>query len=305
MDAPPNASEGLIFAPHEQDHSILNPGDMWWWVKGHAWLSAAELFETYLRTIGRGDTYILNMPPNTTGVIPEYLTNETSQLGAAIRASFSPASALSRLVNATVACGSGAPALVLPPPSPSAPFAFDAVVLEEDMAVGNQRIASYELQACFRGSSVECGEEGAWTPITGQGRQTISLGVSVGRRVIERGFNASNGLTITAAGLRFKCTAAFPGDGPQVAYLKSFSAHKMAPPGGWPPAPVCQIFGCTCRGMADFYGVGAKGDKDGWGCAPPAAQEWWVNEAIPCQQPGYSCCLASDYTNKTPPFPGC
>jgi hypothetical protein len=34
----------LVYAPHEQDHSILNPGDMWWWVKRHPWLSAAELF---------------------------------------------------------------------------------------------------------------------------------------------------------------------------------------------------------------------------------------------------------------------
>jgi alpha-L-fucosidase len=42
-------------------------------VKGHAWLSAAELFEYYLVTIGRGNTYILNMPPNTTGVIPEFV----------------------------------------------------------------------------------------------------------------------------------------------------------------------------------------------------------------------------------------
>lgn len=71
LKAGPTTTDGLIYAPHEQDHSILNPGDMWWWVKGHAWLSAAELFEHYLVSIGRGNTYILNMPPNTTGVIPE------------------------------------------------------------------------------------------------------------------------------------------------------------------------------------------------------------------------------------------
>jgi alpha-L-fucosidase len=47
---------------------------MWWWVKGHAWLSAAELFEHYLVSVGRGNTYILNMPPNSTGVVPEYET---------------------------------------------------------------------------------------------------------------------------------------------------------------------------------------------------------------------------------------
>ena len=60
MVSPPPATPSLIFAPHEQDHTILNPGDMWWWVDGHPWLSAAELFETYLVTIGRGNTYILN-----------------------------------------------------------------------------------------------------------------------------------------------------------------------------------------------------------------------------------------------------
>jgi len=58
MDAPPAASPGLVFAPHEQDHSILNPGDMWWWLDGHPWLSAAELFETYLVTIVRAPTLL-------------------------------------------------------------------------------------------------------------------------------------------------------------------------------------------------------------------------------------------------------
>jgi hypothetical protein len=62
MDAPPADTPALIFAPHEQDHTITNPGDMWWWVDGHVWLSAAELFETYLVTIGRGNTYAAPPP---------------------------------------------------------------------------------------------------------------------------------------------------------------------------------------------------------------------------------------------------
>jgi hypothetical protein len=271
---------------------------MWWWVRGHAWLSAAQLFETYLVTIGRGNTYILNMPPNTTGIIPEYLANETSLLGRATRASFAPASAQARLVNATVACGADAPPLLLPPPAGG--FAFDAVVLEEDLARGNQRIAGYELQVCDAG----CADEAQWRALTGPGLQTVVLGVTVGRRVIERGFNRSDGRTIAAAGLRFRCTAAFPA-GTTTAYLRSFSAHKMAPPPGWPAPPFdCNVFNCTCKGMADWYGVGADGDA-GWGCAPAPAQNWWVHEAVPCEQPGYSCCAASDYTKKQPPFPGC
>jgi hypothetical protein len=107
---------------------------MWWWVEGHPWLSAAELFETYLVTIGRGNTYILNMPPDMTGTVPEYLYNETAQLGAATRASFSPESAQARLVNQTVECGASAAPLLLPPPAGG--VLFDAVMLEEDLALG-------------------------------------------------------------------------------------------------------------------------------------------------------------------------
>ena len=273
------------------------------WVDGHPWLSAAELFETYLVTIGRGNTYIINMPPNTTGVIPDYLSNETALLGRATRASFSAASAQARVENVTVACGASAAPLELPPPAGG--FAFDAVVLEEDLRRGNQRIAAYELHVC--GEPGGACAEAQWASITAPGTQTVSLGSTVGRRVIERGFNRSDGATVSATGLRFRCTAAFPA-GTAEAYLRSFSAHKMAPPPGWPRPPPppfdCRAFNCTCKGMADFYGVGAGGGAN-WGCSPPGAQTWWVSEAVPCEQPGYSCCAASDYTKKTPPFPGC
>ncbi len=302
MATPPVASPTLIFAPHEQDHSILNPGDMWWWVEGYNWLSAAQLFETYLVTIGRGNTYILNMPPNTTGLIPDYLANETEQLGAAVKASFAPATALARLVNATVACGAGAQPLLLP--LPAGGIDFDAVVLEEDIAAGNQRIAGYALQACTEQGGA-CVDDAQWTTITGDAQQRVVLGVTVGRRVIERGFNNTDGLSLHATGLRFQCTAAFPAETATTALLASFSAHKMAPPRGWPVPPYdCSAFNCTCKGMADWFGVGAGGTGT-WGCAPSDAQEWWVYEARPCEQPGYSCCAATDYTKKQAPFPGC
>lgn len=300
MKTPPNVSSTLIFAPHEQDHTIENPGDMWWWVDGHVWFSAAQLFETYLVTIGRGNTYILNLPPNTTGIIPEIYYNETNQLGAATRASFSPESAQSRLTNQTVECSSTSAPLILPPPTNG--FLFDAIILEEDLSFGNQRIAGYELQICTIPGGT-CTED-EWLTITGPGLQTVVLGITVGRKVIERGFNNTNGLSISATGLRFHCTAAFP-VGTTTAYIKSFSAHKMQPPKGWPSPPFnCTVFNCTCKGMADFYGVGADG-SGGWGCAPQDAQQWWIHDASPCEDPTYSCCAASDYTKKQPPFPGC
>ena len=304
MATPPASSATLLFAPHEQDHTILNPGDMWWWVKDHPWLSAAELFETYLATVGRGTTYILNMPPNTTGIIPEYLTNETAQLGKAVQASFAPASALSRLANQTVQCGPSAPALLLPPPPGGGTFAFDAVMLEEDLGKGNQRISGYALQTCTEAAG-EC-SDAQWVTVSGANatqKQTVTLGATVGRKVIERGFGGQDGVPITVTGLRFKCTAAFPA-GTTTAYLKSFSAHKIQAPKGWPKdGGGCQTFNCTCRGMADYFGVG--GSSGAWGCAPKTAQDWWVHSAKPCEQPGYSCCGQDDYTKRKAPYPGC
>jgi hypothetical protein len=196
---------------------------------------------------------ILNMPPNSTGVIPEYLTNETAHLGRAVKASFSPESALARLADQAVECGANAPALVLPPPAAGAMLDFDAVVLEEDMRKGNQRIGGYELQTCSLVGG-KCSES-QWENLTAR-NQTVRLGVTIGRKVIERGFGGKNGLTVSATGLRFRCTAAFPA-GTTTAYLKSFSAHKMKPPLGWPkyvppPPPPwtgCKVFNCTCKGM--------------------------------------------------------
>ena len=257
---------------------------MWWWVKGHVWFSAAQLFETYLVTIGRGNTYILNMPPNSTGVIPEcrlqspyhspchsscghsirrllrrirYLTNESAQLGRAVKASFSPESAVSRLVDQTVTCGPNAPALVLPAPAAAGELAFDVVVLEEDIAKGNQRVAGYQLQTCHV-SGGACSER-EWVTVAGANAtlpQTITLGVTIGRRVIERGFNGSDGMTIRATALRFRCTEAFP-PGVTDAFLRSFSAHKMVPPVGWPrcaaESPTRAVYRTTaCEDYAVF-----------------------------------------------------
>lgn len=226
--APPTPTAATLFAPHEQDYSILNPGDRWWWQQGHAYLSAAELFDHYLLTIGRGSTFILNIPPNTTGVVPVELAHEAALLGTSVATSFSPESALARLVNQSVTCGDAAKALELPVPA-GGTLRFDAVMLEEDMQLG-QHVASYELQICAR---TPCGEQD-WQTITADGLQTQRLSQTIGRKAIEHGFNNSDTLSIEAAGLRFRCTAAFPA-GVTQARLKSFSAHRMQPPPGWPP----------------------------------------------------------------------
>ena len=178
------------------------------------------------------------------------------------------------------------------------------------MAQANQKIAGYELQICQKAVVGECVSESDWTTMQGYPR----LGLTIGRKVIERGFvNATDGAFSSASAVRFRCTnsSLASGEPNTTAFLKTFSVHKMRPPPGYvrpsPPVPWagCDVFNCTCKGMADYYGVGAPPSKSGFGCAPEPAQNWWVHEAKPCAQPGYSCCSASDYTNNHAPFPGC
>lgn len=81
-----------------------------------------------------------------------------------------------------------------------------------------------------------------------------------------------------------------------------------------PPWAGCELFNCTCKGMADWYGVCNDVSTDpqckpgrGFGCAPVAAQNWWIHEAKPCAKVGSppSCCAESAYTKHKGPFPGC
>lgn len=62
-------------------------------------------------------------------------------------------------------------------------------------------------------------------------------------------------------------------------------APGPSPPGPAPSPPErkpwsCEVFGCTCQAMMDYYGCNSWKDKTGWhhgfGCAPKEAQDWWA-----------------------------
>lgn len=49
-----------------------------------------QLWDHYMLTVGRGETFILNMPPDTTGRIPAEYVAETTKLGQALKAFNNP-----------------------------------------------------------------------------------------------------------------------------------------------------------------------------------------------------------------------
>eukprot|EP01046_Picozoa_sp_COSAG06_P008405 COSAG06_NODE_424_length_15925_cov_10.806079_6_plen_155_part_00 len=107
-----------------------------------------------------------------------------------------------------------------------------------------------------------------------------------------------------------KCKASLeaycrPDAAPQTEAMYYPATRPPPPPGAAPKHPFtnCSAFGCTCKGAADYYGIGGGGHAT-FGCADKGAQQWWVHEAKPCASPG-SCCTAADYTKKAAPYPGC
>ena len=64
-----SAQNDLHYVPYESDISIQNPGDAWFYHKGHVFDSASNLWQKYLAVVGRGSHFIINVPPNRSGLI--------------------------------------------------------------------------------------------------------------------------------------------------------------------------------------------------------------------------------------------
>lgn len=203
------------------------------------------------------------------------------------------------LQNITTQCGPDAEPVILEDAEVGATLPpFDAVILQEDLGRG-QFIAGYTLQYCTKaGGARLCTTHEDWHTLQGK----PILGVTVGRKVIERGF----GLVDNATALAFSCKSAAVNA--THAYLRAFATHRIQAPVGWPgccrpmpPPPAhwsCTLFGCTCAAMGNYYGLGPPPNGlGGWGCAVnmPAAQAWWVHTMN---------CTVADYATM-PVHPGC
>ncbi len=73
------AENGVWWSAGEADTKATNQG--WFWNEGENALSKETLYKMYLETIGRNATFILNLPPNKYGVLPEKTVNALEGLG--------------------------------------------------------------------------------------------------------------------------------------------------------------------------------------------------------------------------------
>ena len=65
--------------PGESDAKATSKG--WFYHDGETCFTAAKMFATYLKTVGRNATLILNFPPNKAGVLPDADVNNLKELG--------------------------------------------------------------------------------------------------------------------------------------------------------------------------------------------------------------------------------
>ena len=73
------SENGWFWLPGESDAKGTSSG--WFWHSGETPKTAERLFQMYLETVGRNATFILNMPPDQRGLLPDATVNVLKQLG--------------------------------------------------------------------------------------------------------------------------------------------------------------------------------------------------------------------------------
>jgi alpha-L-fucosidase len=147
--------DGDRWLPNECDARIR---DSWFWnTRNEASLKSVDaLMKMYEQSVGRGAVLLLNVTPDTTGLMPEADVARAAAFGAAIESQWGTPVSDTR--------GEGEELTI----QPSAPLKIDRVMIREDIAQG-ERIREYVIEALVAGE---------WKPVAG--------GKSVGHCRMER-----------------------------------------------------------------------------------------------------------------------
>lgn len=129
---------GSVWMPNEVDVSIRRPNWFWSTTNGANLISLEQLLEIYYRSVGHGTQLLLNIPPNTNGLMPDVDRARAKEFGDEIRRRFGHAVAETS--------GSGE-TLTLPLPNPSK---IDHVILQEDCSLG-ERVRAFKLEGRSEG----------------------------------------------------------------------------------------------------------------------------------------------------------
>jgi alpha-L-fucosidase len=171
---------GDRWLPSEVDVSIRRPD--WFWTKDNAGkvLSVDQLLSIYYRSVGRGAQLLLNIPPDTTGLLPQPDVAAVTAFGKEVKRRFGEP------IASTSGEGEGV-VLALP-----RGMRIDTVVLQEAIGEG-ERVRGYRLEGRVEGRWKVLGEGSAIghkriQPVTPEVVDAVRLAVSnaAGRPAIRR-----------------------------------------------------------------------------------------------------------------------
>ena len=269
---------GPYFAVVESDFSVTIPG--WFWDPTHNTVPAAQLGQQFTLKAEQGANLILNVPPNTTGVVEDALLAQLAQFASARAAVLaSPRAALP----APVAAPCAAISVTLPVSGD-----FDTVILAEDLVAG-QVIGGYSLE-------VRDGASGAWRALSAGVH-----GVTVGLRLLD-----SVGLQRGVSALRFNCSSDLAppppsGGDAEVAFVNSAGqCLSIAENATWPcytgspvpgdgPFSLCPLLAAPCSAPGAAW---TQGPRDHSLTAARVARDAVVNVDCDTCTPGTHANLA-------------
>lgn len=188
---PRQAPDSIQSGPHGQD---------WFWHPDAniSIMTASHIWQRWVEIVGGGSHYLLNVPPNSSGLIPQAYADVVKVFGDGLRSSIG--SPVAQLANHSGPCETPV-VLNLPP---GGERAVDLILVREDVSTHGQKIAKYALDALQA--------NGAWSTLTVEQRPGVPnaaelggippLQLTVGHRVVDL-LKAPLGKDVKA--VRFRC----------------------------------------------------------------------------------------------------
>jgi alpha-L-fucosidase len=217
-----------IWQPRQTPDSIQNDGRDWFWHPhlNITTMTASHIWQRWLTTVGGGSHYLLNVPPNSSGLIPEAYAAVAKAFGDGLRSSIG--SPVAQLADHSGPCSTPV-VLRLPPASGVKSRAVDTIQVREEVWQHGQRIAGYALDALA--------ENGTWIPLsveqrprvpngaqTGLVGSTPPLQLTVGHRVVDV---LKEPLKPNVKAVRFRCLSIVNGTSDDKIYLASMLATSQ------------------------------------------------------------------------------
>lgn len=131
--------QGTVWLPAEADVSVLRPYWFWSPTKQKNLLPLNDLIDIYYRSVGRGVQMVLNLPPDSNGLMPDETCSRVHEFGEAVRRRFG------RSLAETSGAGQSLTLKI------ASPRRIDHVILQEDCAHG-QRVRAYRIEGKTQGS---------------------------------------------------------------------------------------------------------------------------------------------------------